>query len=94
MPFTFSHLVHQMFLALAFAIQAFLMGTHTKHIPLDAAVHIFVFYTMIGCTVATLLEAAFRRNVALTTARAFFVTLQGGWLCMAARILFEGVLLW
>lgn len=80
-----------MFLALAFAIQAFLMGTHTKHIPLDAAVHIFVFYTMIGCTISTLLETAFRRNVMLSASRAFFVALQGGWLCMASRILFEGM---
>lgn len=83
-----------MFLAMAFAIQAFLMGTHTKHIPLDAAVHTFVFYTMVGCTVATLIEASFRRNIMLTTARSFFVILQGGWLCMAARILFEGVRCW
>jgi hypothetical protein len=88
------HEISQVFLALAFAIQSFLMGTHVKHIPLDQTVHQYLFFTMLGCTVFALLEAAYRKNAMMSVGRAYFVTLQGAWLCMIARIMFEDRVAW
>jgi len=44
------------FLVLAISVEAFLMGTHEKHEPLDKMVHWLLFVAMLLCLVFLLLE--------------------------------------
>jgi hypothetical protein len=41
----------QAFVCMAFAVEAVLMGTHTKHEPLDSVAHVLFFYAVVLCVV-------------------------------------------
>ncbi len=79
----------QVFVGFAFSVQAYLMGTHTKHAPLDMFVHWWLFMCMAACAVATFAEAAFPRNFLLSCARNASTIMLGAWFVQISKIMFE-----
>ncbi|KAF8066382.1 TMEM45B [Scenedesmus sp. PABB004] len=68
--------VEQCFLALAFFVEALLMGLHTKPNPLDELVHWLLTHVMLACCVAAAAEVAAPRSLLLAVARCMLVMLQ------------------
>ncbi|RMZ54046.1 hypothetical protein APUTEX25_002623 [Auxenochlorella protothecoides] len=84
----------QSVLALAFGVMSFIMGSHRKHEPLDAAVHLLLFYSMLLVTAALLAELARPSSPALGLARAWAAVFLGAWLCEVGVIEFDGLPQW
>jgi hypothetical protein len=70
------------------------MGMHTKHVPLDQAVHSLEMLTMAGATVATAAEALLPRSFPLAAARAMLQVAVGAWFVQIGRIMFLGSVAW
>ena len=77
------------FLALAFFVQAFVMGTHQKHQSQDAMVHWLLFITMCMCFIAVLLELHAPRSPLAALTRGATALFQGAWMVQIAKIEFE-----
>ena len=72
----------QIFLALAYGIEAFLMLVHKKHLVLDAMVHGLLGYTMTATATAILLELKKPESFLLSLFRCFSLCMQGVWMIM------------
>ena len=70
----------QAFLALAFGIEGFLMGTHKKHEALDQSVHTHLAGAMLACAAFAAVEVAAPRSLLLSSARILACLMQGMWL--------------
>lgn len=70
----------QVFLTLAFIIEAFLMTAHKKHEALDATVHGLLALTMWACALCTLGELFVPHSVLATAGRSLSCLMQGMWL--------------
>ena len=82
------------FLGLAFAVMAFLMGTHEKHEPLNKAVHWLLFVSMVLTLVCILLELHAPRHPLPAFAKAAAAILQGAWLVQIAEVEYDGKPQW
>ena len=70
----------QVFLTLAFIVEAFLMTAHKKHEALDATVHGLLALTMWACALCTLGELFAPHSVLATAGRSLSCLMQGMWL--------------
>ncbi|KAL4520062.1 hypothetical protein Ndes2526B_g01391 [Nannochloris sp. 'desiccata'] len=82
------------FLAVAFAVQSFVMGTHQKHQPQDQMVHWLLFLSMSLCFLFILLELNAPKNPLPALGRGAAVIFQGAWLCVIGKIEFENLPQW
>jgi hypothetical protein len=77
----------QMFLTLAFIIEAFLMTAHKKHEALDATVHGLLALTMWACALCTLGELFVPHSVLATAGRSLSCLMQGMWLIQVTLLI-------
>jgi hypothetical protein len=78
--------------ALAFAVEGFLFYFHLHgRSHMDVQVHMFLFYTVVGCVLSTLLEMVHPHNVILALCRTFFTLLQGTWFFQIGFILYPPI---
>ena len=82
------------FLAVAFAVQAFVMGTHEKHLPQDKMVHWLLFVSMLLCFIFVVLELHAPKNPLPALGRGAAAIFQGAWLCVIGAIEFENLPQW
>jgi Family of unknown function (DUF716) len=82
------------FLAVAFFIQAFIMGTHQKHQPQDQMVHWLLFLSMLLCFIFIILELHAPKNPLPALGRGAAAIFQGAWLCVIGKIEFEHLPQW
>lgn len=82
------------FLSLGFVIEAIIMGTHTKHIPLDQMVHQLFYVTTAITSFLCLLETHLNASFLIAAAKTVFLVLQGTWICAIGRLMFEGHAAW
>ncbi len=72
--------IQQVFLALSFGVEGFLMLIHKKHLALDAMVHLILGGTMLSGAIAIVLELGRPASFHLSTLRAFCLVMQGVWM--------------
>jgi hypothetical protein len=82
------------FLAVAFAVQSFVMGTHKKHYPQDQMVHWLLFLSMLLCFLFILLELNAPKNPLPALGRGAAAIFQGAWLCVIGKIEFDKLPQW
>lgn len=70
----------QVFLALSFGVEGFLMLIHKKHLALDAMVHMILGGTMMTGAAAIVLELGRPTSFHLSALRAFCLVMQGVWM--------------
>ena len=76
----------QAFLALAFGVEGFLMGSHRKHEALDQSVHVHLAGTMLACAAFAAAEVAAPRSLLLSSARVLASLMQGMWLIAVRNV--------
>jgi len=86
--------IQQVFLAMAFGIQGFLMLVHKKHRALDAEAHLLLGYSMAATAVAIVLELRSPHSFLLSAFRALSLCMQGVWLIAMGQMLFTGSKSW
>lgn len=67
----------QVFLALAFGMEGFLMSSHKKHEALDQSVHMHLAGTMLACATFAAAEVAAPRSLLLSSGRILACLMQG-----------------
>jgi hypothetical protein len=82
------------FLAVAFLVQAFIMGTHKKQQPQDATVHRLLFSSMLLCFLFIVLELNALKNPLPALGRGAAAIFLGAWLCHIGKIEFENLPEW
>ena len=73
-------MILQVFLALAFGVEGFLMLIHKKHLVLDAMLHGLLGATMMVGAGSIILELRHPHNFLLSALRSFTLCMQGIWM--------------
>ena len=79
----------RIFLAVAFAVEAFAFTFHTDHRPdINVRGHVLLCFAIIGCFIFTMLEFSNASNVIYQIGRGSFTVIQGTWIAHVGFIIY------